>query len=295
MSEALNRFRQVRDAIEADRAIDIDQAYAAIIAAADEAEPQALLYAAYATGIGYGCDVDVSRAFELLSIADEAGAPEAAPQVDLIGTYKDVGAWIAPRAIQDVNTRPRIGTSDKFVDAALCAWLIQRGSPLQGQSLVYDPSTGQPVRDPSRTNSAGTFKLSDLDMPTILLRQRIANTIGVDVRQFERTSVFRYETGQTFGEHADYISLDFSAEIRQRGQRPFTFIIYLNEDFGGGETHFLALDKRIRGKAGDAVFWHNLDADGGPDQMTMHAGMPPTSGEKWLLSQFIRDKPQLPG
>lgn len=295
MSDALARFEKVRAAIEADHPVDIDQAYAAIMAAADEAEPQALLYAAYATGIGYGCEVDVRQAFELLSIADEAGAPEATPQVELIGTYKDVAAWIAPRTSRDVSTRPRISVCDNFIDEALCAWLIERGRPLQEQSLIYDPNTGQPVTDPGRTNSAGAFKLSDLDMPTILLRQRIANTIGVDVRHFERTSVFRYEVGQTFGEHADYISRDFSAEIRQRGQRPYTFIIYLNDEFDGGETHFLTLDKRVRGKAGDAVFWRNVSEDGEPDLTTMHAGAPPTRGEKWLLSQFIRDKPQMPG
>lgn len=295
MSETLARFQQIRAAIEADRAVNIDEAYAAISAAADEANPQALLFLAYATGIGYGCEVNLDQAFEFLSIADEAGAPEATPQVDLIGTYMDVDAWIAPRPTRDLNTRPRISMSDGFIDEALCNWLIARGRPLQEPSLVYDPNTGQPVADPGRTNSAGTFKLSDLDMPTILLRQRIANTIGVDVRHFERTSVFRYQPGQTFGEHADYISLDFSAEIRQRGQRPYTFVIYLNDDFDGGETHFLALDKRVRGKAGDAVFWRNVDAEGAPDQSTMHAGAPPTRREKWLLSQFIRDKPQMPG
>ncbi|ANP44991.1 prolyl hydroxylase family protein [Candidatus Viadribacter manganicus] len=295
MSEAIARFQQVRAAIEADRAIDIAQAYAAIVAAADAGDPQARLFEAYATGIGYGCDIDIPQAFELLSIADEAGAPQATPQVDLIGTYKDVDAWIASRPIRDVHTRPRITMSDAFIDEALCNWLIERGRPLQEQSLVYDPSTGQPIQDASRTNSAGSFKLSDLDMPTILLRQRIANTIGVDVRNFERTSVFRYEAGQTFGEHADYISLDFSAEIRQRGQRPYTFLIYLNDDYEGGETHFLTLGKKLRGKAGDAIFWRNVGDDGAPDEVTLHAGDPPTRGEKWLLSQFIRDKAQLPG
>jgi hypothetical protein len=182
-----------------------------------------------------------------------------------------------------------------FIDASLCAWLIGRARPLQEASLVYDPKTGRPARDDLRSNSAAAFKLVDLDLPLILLRQRIANTLGAPVEHFERTSVFRYQAGQTFADHADYISTAFSAEIRQRGQRPFTFVIYLNDAFEGGETHFLAIDRKIRGGAGDALFWRNVDDSGAPDVSTQHAGAPPTSGEKWLLSQFIRDKPQMPG
>ncbi len=151
------------------------------------------------------------------------------------------------------------------------------------------------MRDDARTNSAGTFKLSDLSLPLILIRYRIANTLAVAQGHFERTSIFRYEVGQTFADHADYISTDFSAEIRQRGQRPFTFLVYLNDAFEGGETNFLAIGKKLRGNVGDALFWRNVDEGGAPDLLTQHAGDPPTSGQKWLLSQFIRDKPQLPG
>jgi hypothetical protein len=31
--------------------------------------------------------------------------------------------------------------------------------------------------------------------------------------------------------------------------------------------------------------------DGSPDYNTRHAGLPPTSGRKWVLSQWIRTKP----
>ena len=132
-------------------------------------------------------------------------------------------------------------------------------------------------------------------MPLILIRHRIANTLAVAHANFERTSIFRYEVGQAFTDHVDYIGTDFTAEIRERGQRPHTFLVYLNEAFAGGQTNFLAINKKIRGNVGDALFWRNVDEDGAPDSLTQHAGDPPTSGEKWLLSQFIRDKAQMPG
>jgi hypothetical protein len=194
-----------------------------------------------------------------------------------------------------VSDEPSIVKIEGYISAHLCRWLIERARPLQEASLVYDPKTGQPARDEARTNSAASFKLIDLDLPIILLRQRIANTLGVPVEHLERSSVFRYQPGQTFADHADYISTAFSAEIRERGQRPYTFIIYLNEAFAAGETCFIALGAKIRCAAGGALYWRNVGEDGLPDERTQHAGAPPASGEKWLFSQFIRDKPQLPG
>ena len=34
----------------------------------------------------------------------------------------------------------------------------------------------------------------------------------------------------------------------------------------------------------------NVDAAGQPDRRTLHAGLPPSAGEKWLLSQWFRDR-----
>ena len=34
----------------------------------------------------------------------------------------------------------------------------------------------------------------------------------------------------------------------------------------------------------------NVDLNGAPDRLTLHTGCSPTRGEKWLLSQWIRDR-----
>ena len=41
---------------------------------------------------------------------------------------------------------------------------------------------------------------------------------------------------------------------------------------------------------GEALFWANVTPDGRPDSSTLHAGLPPTSGEKWTLSQWCRNR-----
>lgn len=295
---AVERFRDLLLRIEADHPVDIGDAYATILAAAQADDARAMALAANAAGVGYGRAIDLDDAIGWLAAAAEHGDGDARAQLALVrgdADKIDVGGWIAPRPARVANEAPRVAVSEGFLEPRLCAWLIRRGAPLQQGSYVYDPNTGQAASHNARTNSAASFKLTDLDLPLILIRHRIASALGVPVEHFERTSVFRYLAGQTFADHADYISPSFSAEIRQRGQRPFTFLVYLNDAFEGGETHFLRVDKKFRGGVGDALFWRNVDDKGAPDENTQHAGAPPTSGEKWLLSQFIRDKPQLPG
>jgi hypothetical protein len=76
--------------------------------------------------------------------------------------------------------------------------------------------------------------------------------------------------------------------IDDLGQRAVTFLVYLNDDYDGAETAFLALKWRYRGNKGDAILFRNVDSTGAPDLATLHAGLTPSRGEKWLLSQWIR-------
>ena len=264
--------------------------------------------AATIAAVGYGRQRDWGAALDWLVVAAEAGDEAARAQLLLLadaerGDWRalargvDLAAWRAPRPSKLVVERPRIGVAEGFLNPRLCAWLIERAAPLQGASLVYDPMTGKGAQNEARTNTVATFSLLELDLPLVLLRERIAGTVGAPVEHLERSSVFRYGAGQTFAAHFDFLmpSPQLNDEIRRWGQRPITFLIYLNDAFEAGETHFVALDRKLRGGAGDALFFYNVDENGAPDPLTEHAGVPPTRGEKWLLSQFIRDRAQLPG
>lgn len=265
--------------------------------------------AASIAAIGYGRARDWRAALDWLVLAAEGADASARAQLHLLagvesgedwralGERVDVAAWSAARPTRLVVERPRIGVAEGFLEPRLCAWLIERAGPLQAASLVYDPLSGKGAQNDARTNTVATFALLDLDLPLVLIRERIAATMGVAGANLERTSVFRYVVGQTFASHFDFLSPSpqLNEEIARSGQRPVTFLVYLNGAFEGGETHFIALDKKLRGGIGDALFFYNVDENGAPDPLTEHAGAPPTSGEKWLLSQFIRDRAQLPG
>jgi prolyl 4-hydroxylase len=108
--------------------------------------------------------------------------------------------------------------------------------------------------------------------------------------------VLHYEVGEQITEHFDFVNPrmpSYDEEIRRRGERIITFLIYLNDDYEGGETDFPLLGVRHKGRRGQGLFFVNALPSGGPDSRTVHAGRPPTRGEKWLLSQFIRSRASL--
>ena len=102
-------------------------------------------------------------------------------------------------------------------------------------------------------------------------------------------AVFR----QHFAPHFDFLdeqSPALAADIAARGQRIVTFLLYLNDDYAGGETAFPALGLHHRGRCGDALMFANVDLAQRPDPQTLHAGLPPQRGQKWVLSQWIRNR-----
>jgi prolyl 4-hydroxylase len=308
MEKVERQFQTFVAHLRADRVIDEAFVAGQMQEMARAGHGAAALLCAVIRAIGYGCDQDWTQALDWLATAAGRDARAAQDQLRFLAGrggddwgalahQVDVAAMTAARPTRGVVERPQIGMAEAFLSARECDWLIGRAAPLQTRALVYDPVSGRAAEDDVRSNTLATFTILTLDLPLLLIRERIANTMGVPVAHFERTSVFRYRPGQEFSSHADYLSPSpqLNDEIAQWGQRPLTFLVYLNDAFEAGETHFLDIDQKFRGRAGEALFFRNADASGAPDLQTTHAGVAPASGEKWLLSQFIRSKPQLPG
>ena len=101
--------------------------------------------------------------------------------------------------------------------------------------------------------------------------------------QGEPLQVLRYRPGQEYRPHFDAIANDDN-------QRVMTFLVYLNDDYEGGETEFLSTGLKVRGRKGDGLLFRNADISGAPDPSSQHAGLPVTAGEKYLASRWIRER-----
>lgn len=308
-SDEENRFAALT-ALIADPAAPLNPEYVAheALACAD-AVPAAARLASVAVGAGFGVEQNWHASLRWLGSAAARGDADARQQLELLtpgahGDWEaraadaDIASLTAARVVAEVHAQPRIGVAESFLEPEFCAWMIARARSVLAPSLVYNPTRAGGRRDDTRTNSAAEFSIANLDVPMLIVRARIANTMSLHASQLERFSVFHYATGQHFGPHYDYLDPkqpQFAADIARRGQRIATFLVYLNDAFEAGETHFIEVDRKWRPPAGGALFFYNVDQSGAPERLSLHEGVSPTLGEKWLLSQFIRDQPQLAG
>lgn len=221
-------------------------------------------------------------------------ACDASPDWKRLRTKISVASWLGSPPPRAVSASPRIFAVEGFASPEVCDWLIELARPHLKPAMTYDPATGGTHYESGRTNSAGHMILPYSDLVLALIRGRMANATGVPMNFLEITTFLHYTPGQTFEPHNDFLDDAFPAyarEIAQGGQRVLTFLLYLNDDYQGGETDFPLVSVRHKGRKGDAMFFWNVLPTGGLDRQSLHAGLPPTLGEKWLLSQWVRNKP----
>jgi hypothetical protein len=183
-----------------------------------------------------------------------------------------------------------------FVSAAVCNWVIGRAHGRLGRAQVYDPVSGQNRVGSTRTNSVANFGIAEVEVLDVLLQSRMALACGIPARNMEAPATLHYSVGEENSDHYDFVNPEipnYADEIARNGQRVATFLVYLNDDYEGGETSFPRLGFKYKGRCGDGLFFLNALSEINPDLRMLHAGLPPTRGEKWLVSQFIRSRATL--
>ncbi|MBI3676869.1 MAG: 2OG-Fe(II) oxygenase [Proteobacteria bacterium] len=283
------------------------------VAAAERGSAQAAHQVAVFAGAGAGIPQNWRVAFDFLQRSAELGWPLARKQLALFSSDRepaqtssennspeiwkrlreaiDIDALTASCQPRQVVQSPRIWVIEKFLPCTFCDWLIERAKPRIERARIFNTQTGSGSVANARTNSFMDFNIVEADLVVALVRSRIAAATGLSAAGMEQTAILHYEVGQEFLRHYDFLDTEnaaFAAELARHGQRVATFLLYLNEDFEGGETGFPLIDWMYKGRSGDAMFFSNADITGAPDRKTLHAGLAPTRGQKWLLSQFIR-------
>ncbi|HEX8064337.1 MAG TPA: 2OG-Fe(II) oxygenase [Allosphingosinicella sp.] len=164
-----------------------------------------------------------------------------------------------------------------------CAWLTASAGPMLEPAVVIDRPTGRQVRDPVRVCDSAGFPWP-LENPAIhALNRRLAAASGTAAERGEPLQVLRYRPGGEYRPHFDAIP-GFA------NQRAMTMLVWLNEDYEGGETHFPTPGLKLKGRTGDAILFRNIGADGRQDPASGHAGLPVTAGEKLIASRWIRER-----
>lgn len=267
---------------------------------------------------GLGAPQDLQGALHHLQVAADLGHSSARTELAaLVGNWRlvadiergkrvpdetwarlraavDVKTWLAFPDARPVSAEPRIAMVKRFISPAACDWFIERARPHLVRQQTFEAESGAPAEDGARTNTGAEFLPERADTLLSFVRARLsalAYIAGVAEPSLETSQVLHYEVGEQFAPHYDFLNVRHAGHARQvaeHGQRVLTILVYLNDDYEGGETYFPKLQRGFKGRAGDALVFSNVTPDGAPDPLTLHMGSSPTRGEKWLFSQWIR-------
>jgi prolyl 4-hydroxylase len=193
----------------------------------------------------------------------------------------------APATLQEVDTdKAQLYTLTDFLSESECARVVALCTHhLRPSTLAY-------ASNDSAFRTSTTADLCHLKSPVATsIDEKICRTLGIRRSYSEGIQAQRYEVGQQFKAHWDYFEPNthaFQKFAGVRGNRTWTFMVYLNDGMEGGATRFTELGWAAQPKRGMAVIWNNLNADGTPNRFTQHAGEPVLRGHKTIITKWFR-------
>ena len=213
----------------------------------------------------------------VLFLVFDTPVPEGPPK--RICGYSDESAdYIEPKVYENVIT-------DAERD-----YILQKAEPSFARSGVVGSA------QPSDVRTSETAWIPKDDPVVGPMMKRICDQFGVPIENSEQLQVVRYKPGTYYREHHDSCCddtdscVDFAAKS---GQRIRTILVYLNDDFTGGATHFPTLNRQLKAPPKGAVVFYPMSNSGALacHPKALHAGMPVESGTKYICNIWIRERP----
>jgi prolyl 4-hydroxylase len=196
----------------------------------------------------------------------------------------DIGDPVRLPAAERLSDRPDVLIFRNAFTTAECDFLILLAEPTYDRSLVI--MDGRDVPDPIRTSDGSTIHWLIEDPASHAINRRIAALTRTSVKQGEPLHILRYRPGQQYHPHNDWLP--------PPNRRVMTALIYLNDEYQGGETIFAETGLKVKGRKGDALVFVSALANGDLDPLSEHAGLPVASGTKYLASRWIREQQHIP-
>jgi prolyl 4-hydroxylase len=250
--------------------------------AAEAGHPKAGIFYTNLLANGVAGPRDWPQAMRRLAL-EAANDPQRREIAEIIGRMK-LTEHGNPETVPDgetLSTSPSVIIFRHLFSAGECEYLRKAAEPLYQPSIIFDEQR-RPARDPVRTSDGGTIHWLIEDPLVHALNRRLAAVTGTAAEQGEAVQILRYRPGQQYRSHFDFV-------VASENQRTLTALVYLNHDYKGGETCFVKTGLKIRGRKGDALVFRNAGPDRRPDSLSEHAGLPVTSGTKYLASRWIRE------
>ena len=173
---------------------------------------------------------------------------------------------------------PKIVSMNDFISKKDCLSIIETNNLKFKKSLTRNESKNYRISDVKTLDHQDKFLIS--------LKDKLKSIFDLDKDSFEAAQLQRYKLGGEYKEHFDARDISNSKELEVGfKQRRTSAIIYLNEDFRGGETIFPSLEIKISPKQGTLILFQNCFGNSEfVHPLSSHRSAMIKEGEKWILS-----------
>lgn len=183
-----------------------------------------------------------------------------------------------PIRIVDKLEEPLILVLEDVLSAEECDALIALASDRMQRSRIGGAHTVSDIR-----TSSSMFLEESENAWVETIEARLSELMQVPLSHAEPLQVLHYKPGEQYKLHYDYFTSDSVAN-----NRISTLVMYLNDVEEGGETCFPLLQLSVAPKKGSAVYFEYFYTDTRLNELTLHAGNPVVTGEKWVATQWMR-------
>jgi prolyl 4-hydroxylase len=191
--------------------------------------------------------------------------------------------------------RPQVMVFGEVLSPDECREMIERCRSRLTRSTTVNPQNGWEDVIAHRTSEGVWFQRCE-DSFIERLDRRIASLMNWPLENGEGLQILNYKMGGEYRPHLDYFPPDqigSTAHTAHGGQRTATLIVYLNDVPDGGDTWFPDAGISVACRQGGAVYFRYLNSERQLDPLTLHAGLPVLSGEKWIMTKWMRERPHV--
>ena len=160
-----------------------------------------------------------------------------------------------------------------FLTPEDCNTLINYDSEFYQAVFAYEG----PV--PTHINNSVNKLINNNSLEISSILKKFSEKFPIHQENFEDLKVVKYTKGGFIHGH-----LDSGPSII----RTHTILMYLNENYEGGETEFPNLNKQFKLNTGDILYFPNYDSHGNPTVLALHQGNVVKSGEKLICNLWVK-------
>jgi prolyl 4-hydroxylase len=191
------------------------------------------------------------------------------------GYEEPESAWDGPKVVHGILNQEECDYIIKTADASFAR-----------SSVIGDDG-------PNETRTSETAWISKSDPVARKVIEHACKLAGKPYENSEDLQVVRYLPGTYYRAHHDACceeSESCSIFANRGGQRMGTLLVYLNDEFTDGETHFPDYgDIKIKAPKGSAIFFEPLGSSDKCHPKALHAGLPISSGTKYVCNAWVRE------